>query len=177
MKSAKDITLIAMYSALLIGVQFILSSLLGVELVSVMLALYSLTFGAKRGMATAVVFSLLRCIIFGFFPSVIILYLIYYPSFALVFGLLKGIKYKIYPIFCIVITTLTICFSLLDDVITPLVLSFSTIGAWKSYFLASLPVLLTHSVSVGVSAAVLFYPLSRVLSKLSIQYFNDSVND
>ena len=39
-------------------------------------------------MITATCFSLLRCLLFGFYPNIIILYLIYYNLFALLFGTL-----------------------------------------------------------------------------------------
>lgn len=85
---SKEIAYIAVVCALLIGGQFVFSFVVGVEVVTVILASFSFVFGARRGAICAVSFSLLRCFIYGFYPTAVILYLIYYPLFATVFGLL-----------------------------------------------------------------------------------------
>lgn len=85
---SKEIAYIAITSAALLGGQFAFSFVVGVEIVTLILACFSYQFGARRGMICAVAFSLLRCVIYGFYPTVILLYLIYYPMLALVFGLL-----------------------------------------------------------------------------------------
>lgn len=174
MYSAKEITVTAMYSALMIGVQLALSPVLGIELVTFMLAVFSVAFGVKRGITVAVTFSVLRCLIFGFFPAVVVLYLIYYPLFATVFGLMKKVKRGAYPLFCLTAAALTACFTLLDDLITPLMLGITSSGAWKAYFLASLPVMLTQTASAAISSAVLYYPVKRVLDKSAISLFGSS---
>lgn len=86
--TAKDVAAVGLMTALLIGGQLILSAVSGVEIVTVLLLCFSYSFGWKRGMAAATAFSLLRCFLFGFFPSVIVLYLIYYNVFAFLFGFL-----------------------------------------------------------------------------------------
>ena len=73
MKSTRELSLIAMFTALLIGVQFALSFTYGLELVSVTLAMFSLVFGSRRGFVVGVAFSLLRLMIFGFYPQVAVL--------------------------------------------------------------------------------------------------------
>ena len=85
---SKEIAYIAVTCALLIGGQFVFSFVVGVEIVTLILASFSFIFGARRGIICAVCFSLLRCVIYGFYPTVVILYLIYYPLLALVFALL-----------------------------------------------------------------------------------------
>lgn len=89
---AKDIAYIAITCALLIGGQYALSFVMGVEIVTIVLICFSYVFGARRGMICAVAFSLLRCFFWGFYPTVIILYLIYYPLLAAIFGALGHIK-------------------------------------------------------------------------------------
>ncbi len=90
--AAREIAYTAVMCALLIGVQFVLSFVAGVELVTLVLACYSSVFGVRRGVMLAASFSLLRCLIFGFMPNVVLLYLVYYPIFACIFGLLGHIK-------------------------------------------------------------------------------------
>lgn len=91
---AREIACIAVVVALLVGGQVALSAVSGVEVVTILLLTFSFTFGSRAGVLAAVAFSLLRCFIFGFYPTAIVLYLIYYPLFALAFGALGagGIK-------------------------------------------------------------------------------------
>ena len=90
--TAKNLALIAVMTALLTGGQFALSFVAGVEVVTVLLLCFSAYFGVVTGVSTAACFSVLRCLIWGFAPNVVILYLIYYPLFALLFGLLGKVK-------------------------------------------------------------------------------------
>ena len=90
--TAKNLALIAVMTALLTGGQFALSFVAGVEVVTVLLLCFSAYFGVVTGVSTAASFSVLRCLIWGFAPNVVILYLIYYPLFALLFGLLGKVK-------------------------------------------------------------------------------------
>ena len=85
---SKDIAYISVTSALLTGGQFVFSFVVGVEIVTVILAGFSFTFGARRGALCAVTFSLLRCLVFGFYPTVVVVFFICYSLLVLVFGLL-----------------------------------------------------------------------------------------
>ena len=87
MKSAREIAYLGLTVALLIGGQFALSMVSGVEVVTAIFAVYCFVFGVLRGITVASVFSIARCLVFGFFPQVVILYLIYYNLFAVVVGL------------------------------------------------------------------------------------------
>lgn len=85
-RTAKQCALLAVFVAVVIAVQTVLSFIPGVEIVTVLFVSYSFAAGWKRGMFTATAFSLLRQIIFGFFPTVLILYLVYYNLLTLTFG-------------------------------------------------------------------------------------------
>ena len=108
---SKEIAYIAVTCALLIGGQFVFSFVVGVEIVTIISVCFSYTFGARRGVVCAVCFSLLRCFIYGFYPTVVILYLIYYPLHSLAFGLLGKCKNSASPLcFCVVnILLFSIC--------------------------------------------------------------------
>lgn len=169
----RDLALIAMFSALLVGVQVALGFVAGVELVTATLVLFASVFGAKRGVTVAVVFSLLRCLIWGFYPTVIVLYLVYFPLLALsaaVCGKIKDDDAR-YIVTVIVSVVMTICFTLLDDVITPLIMGFNN-KAWLAYFYASLPTMLTQSICTVVSVLILFPPLYKLLNKMKNRYFS-----
>lgn len=160
-KSSKEVALIAVSCALLIGGQFALSAVAGVEIVTVLLASFAVVFGVKRGVLLAVAFSLVRCLIFGFFPSVIILYIIYYPLFALVCALASKGKYTCYSaVISVFAIILTAGFSFLSGLIDHLMYgvdfwAYMTFGVWVS---------VTQIVCAAVTCFA-FMPLLRRLFK------------
>lgn len=167
--SAKECAYIAVFVSLVLAVQLALSAVPGVEAVTALFVCYAFVFGVKRGMAAATVFSLLRQLVFGFFPTVLILYLVYYNILTVAFGALgrrRLCAWKILPLFVALACTCTVLFTILDNVITPLWYGYSAKAA-KAYFYASLPVLGAHAVSTGVSVAVLFLPLTRAFSYIA----------
>jgi hypothetical protein len=169
--SAKDLANIALMTALLIGGQFVLSQVGGIEIVTVLLLSYSYCFGAKKGVCAAVCFSILRCFIFGFYVNVILLYLIYYPLFALFWGTV-GKKIKSLGEIAIIAAICTLLFTCIDNVISPLInfiipgktWSFKTIYL---YWIASAPFALIQSACTVVTVALLFIPLKKVFSTIN----------
>ena len=170
MRAAKEIALNGVFTALLIGGQIVLSGISGVEIVTVLLLSFSYYFGIRRGLFVANAFSLLRCLIFGFFPNVIILYLVYYNLFVLAFGLL-GIRFKkelnlvIHIILVIAACIMTIIFTGLDDIITPLSYRFS-IDAMRAYALASLTAVIPQVICTIVTVSFLLPILNRVFGNI-----------
>ena len=161
--TAKECTYIAVFVAMLIGSQFALSALPGVELVTVLFVAFSYTFGIKRGMISATVFTLLRQFIFGFYPSVFLTYIIYFNGLTAWFGFLgKTIKrtFKNLVIIVLFACVFTAIFSLLDCVITPLFYAF-TWDAFVGYFAGSIPFMISGVICNAITNAVLFYPLHR----------------
>ena len=227
--NAKKIAVCAVTVALLIAVQFALSFVSGLELVTVLLLCFCYTFGAACGMLVATAFSLIRCLLFGFMPNVVLLYLIYYNLFALLFGSLRkhklpvwvcpillallagGSAYfattgipisilyqnKIRIMFWILfgiaaalllsyivlilchkkskelasITALaafcTVLFTLIDDVISPLILGYG-MDATLAYFYTSFLAMLPQTICASVSVFLLFHPTKHVLSKIRL---------
>jgi hypothetical protein len=166
MKSAKFIVQSALCTALLIGVQFVLSGIAGVELVTFLFLCFCYKYGIKQGVLVANAFSILRCFVFGFFPNVMILYLIYYNLFALVFGLIgktfKG-EYTVKKHICIVCVAvlMTAMFTMLDNVLYTL-MHVSSLQAAKVYFLASFYTLVPHLVCTFCTTLLLFRPLIKL---------------
>ena len=244
LSAGKQIAYIAVMCALLIGMQLAFSAIRGVEIVTVLLLCFCYCLGVKCGVICAVCFSLLRCLIFGFYPTVILLYLIYFPLFALIFGALGKIKNEFYSnpsiwvlvainlalialiilcscanicdlikisklyknitatllwvlvglflsllisydvcfilnrknnistykalrlIFITAVAALcTVCFTMLDNIITPLTYGY-TKNAALGYFYASFTALLPQGVCTVISVLVLFYPVCAVMKKL-----------
>lgn len=225
---ANRVAMCAVFVALLIAVQYVMNFVPGVELVTVLMLCFCYAAGPCAGMISATCFSLLRCLIFGFVPNVLILYLVYYNLFALLFGFLGkrpappwvGVSllivvallsgyfaaaglpvsavYKmratvmlwfIFSITAIILfiyiillaknkskkgreladaatlaVVCTMCFSLLDDIITPLFYGY-TADAAAAYFIASLYVMIVQSICALISVLLLFHPLAAVFKR------------
>ena len=169
MKTAKNITLPSVYTAILIGGQFVLSGISGIEIVTVLLLAFCYKYGVKQGLFVANAFSLLRCFLFGFYLNVLILYFVYYNTFVIVFGLLGkvfnnsyGIKSHI--VILVVAMIMTASFTLFDNVLTPLIYGFSR-NATKAYFLASLYTVVPQIMCTMVTVTFLFPLIIKVLPK------------
>lgn len=171
-RGVKYVAVTAVFTALLLGPQYALWYVKGVELVTLLLLVFSYRFGVRCGVLSAVAFSLLRCFLFGFFPSVILLYLIYYPLFALLFGLLgrafsRRIGWRIVLVLTAAAVVCTVCFTLLDDVITPLFYGYTREAA-LAYFVASLPTMAVQTVCAAVTVGLLARPLLALLKRVKL---------
>ena len=163
--TAKECAYLAVFVAVVITAQMALSFVPGVEIVTVLFVTYSFVTGWKRGMIAATAFAFLRQIVFGFFPTVLILYLIYYNLLALGFGLLGGKLQnpkKNLPLIVGLACVGTVLFTLTDDIVTPFWYGYSA-GAARAYFLASLSFMIPQIICTAVSAICLFVPLWKVL--------------
>lgn len=162
MFKAKDLALIGIFIALLIGGQFALSFVAGVEIVTVLILSFAFYFGLKRSLILVNAYNILRCFLFGFFPSVIILYAVYYNLFVVIFSLIgkkfSGKLTALRLVFTAAAAALcTACFTLLDDIITPLFYGFDAKTA-LAYFYTSLPTMALQTVNVIVTVSI-FLPL------------------
>ncbi len=163
--TAKECAFLAVFVALVIAVQVVLSWVPGVELVTVLFVSYSFVMGWKRGVLAATAFSLLRQIVFGFFPTVLVLYLVYYNLLAFVFGLIgKRIEKQLknLPLIVMLSCVGTIIFHATDNILTPIWYGYGA-QATKAYFLASLSFMLPQVICTAVSVSCLFLPLWKVL--------------
>lgn len=164
--TAKECAFLGTFVAITIAIQLALSFVPNVELVTVLFVSYSFVMGVRRGLISAVAFSLLRQIIFGFYPSVLILYLAYYSMLTTLFGVIGkrlNLRATALPILAIVVALCSIMFTMLDNVITPLWFAL-TLEAAKAYFLASLPFMLIQMACAVVSVIVLFLPIAKVFA-------------
>lgn len=163
----RDIVILGTYLALLLSAQVALAWVSGVEIITVLFLSFCYCYGIGRGVFLACAFSLLRCIIFGFYPPAVMLYLIYYNFFAIIVGAVGNAfkhQFSIKILLCVIALCLilTVVFTLLDNLITPLFFKFNHETA-NAYFYASLPTMLAQLISVGVSVSALFYPLRKAL--------------
>ncbi len=174
-QSAKECAYIAVFVAILIAVQVALSFVPGVELVTVFFVTYSFVMGIKRGVISAFAFALLRQLVFGFAPTVLILYLIYFPLLTFIFGVLGSkIKkpLKLLPLIVLVACACTVAFTMLDNVITPIWYGYGQKSA-KLYFMASIPFMIPQVICTLISVSVLFFPLYKAFNSIKIVVSND----
>ena len=168
-RSGKECAYLAIFVALLIAAQLALSALPGVEVVTVLFVAYSFVFGVRRGMIAATAFSLLRQLIFGFSPTVLILYVVYYNGLTALFGLLgKGVKKPLFALWWLVLVACicTACFTMMDNILTPLWYGFSKRAA-KAYIMGSLPFMIPQIICTALSVAFVFLPLQKVFALVS----------
>ena len=171
MEKTRFIVRVAMSVAILIGGQMALTGISGIEIVTVILLCLCFSYGIRHGVAIATTFSLLRCFFFGFQVNVIVLYLVYYNLFALFFGWLgKRFTGKTtLPKLCVIVAcamVFTVLFTLLDDVITPLIFGF-TKNAAMVYFAQSLTAMIPQTICTIATVSVLFTPLTKVIRKIN----------
>lgn len=167
-KTARELAYVGVMTALLIAGQVALAGIGGIEVVTVLFLSFCVVFGVRRGLAVATAFSLIRCLIWGFFPTVIVLYLVYYNLFAVVFGLIGAKVNRLKPILAISVlivsaSVMTVFFTMLDNVITPLFFGMTLKGA-KAYFMASLPFMIRQTACACVTVAALYFPLYKTFS-------------
>ncbi len=165
-RSAKEVARTAVFVATLIGAQYALSAVPFVEVVTLLFVCYAYVFGVWRGVVSAVVFAFIRQLIFGFYPVVLVLYLVHFSALSVAFGCLGKVRrlqgWKLLLVAVALATVMTACFTLLDNLITPLWYAYTPRAA-KIYFNASLPFLLGQSVCAAVSVGLLFLPIRNAL--------------
>ena len=89
---AKDVALVGIMAATVECGKLALAALPNIEVVTLLIALYSYVFG-WRGVAASVVFVIIEPLIYGF-GSWVVAYFIYWPLLAVVFFLLGRMKIK-----------------------------------------------------------------------------------
>lgn len=162
--SAKECSYAAVFISLVIAAQLVFAAIPGVEIVTLLFVTYAFCFGPLRGVVCATAFSFLRQIVFGIYPTVLILYLIYYNLLVLIFGLLgKCIKkpLKFLWLIIIVVCICTVLFTVIDNILTTVWYGYTERAA-EMYWKASLTVMVPQVVCTALSVTFLFYPLFRV---------------
>ena len=173
MKATKDLTIIGLYTALLIGGQVALSAISGVEIVTLLFTAFVFYFGAVRGCVLATVFSILRCLVFGFFPNVLLLYLTYYNLFAIAIGFLgkvmdRRLSIKKHVLVVLAVALLTALFTVIDNLITPNFYGY-TVEATKAYWVASLSAVVPQTICAVITVGALLIPLVKIFEKLNLR--------
>ncbi len=174
MKRTKRLALIGIYTALLIGAQFALSFVSGLEIVTVLFFSFAFVFGVKMSVLTGIAFSLLRCLVFGFYPSVLIEYLIFYTFFAIAVGgfghaVKRKLTLKAYIVALIVALSVTFTFTVVDNVVSPLYFGLDRI-ATTAYHSASVATLISQLICTALTVGVLFPPIFKVMERFRASF-------
>ena len=162
--TARELAQLAVFVALVIAAQLALSVVPGVEIVTLLFVAYAFVFGMRYGMLAATAFTLLRQLVFGFHPTVLILYMVYFNGLTAIFGALgKKVSNPLKHLWWLTIVAClcTVSFTLMDNIITSLWYRYAYKAA-RVYFLASLPVAFSQAVCTAVSVGGLFFPLQKV---------------
>lgn len=164
----KNIVIVALFVALLIAFQVALSWLNGIELITVMLASIAFYYGIKIVLSTVNIFLVVRSLIFGFFPSVMMLYFVYYNLFILCFGLIgkkaeRKLSKRSYILSILMSVVMTIMFTALDNAITPLWYAFDW-TATKAYWIFSLTAVVPQVICSLATMIIIFPILIKVYS-------------
>ena len=76
MRESKYLVLVGVMVAVILATQYLLSGVMGLELVTALLVAFCLAIPFSYSLILVIAFLVMRNLIFGFYPSVLILYLI-----------------------------------------------------------------------------------------------------
>lgn len=177
-KTAKTLVLISILSALIIGAKFVIA-IPNVEIVTLLIMLYTVAFGLKVALSVGAIFVTSQMIIYGV-GSWVISYYIYWELLIVVTfwagKICKG-KFWIYPVVAVVMTAMFgLLTSLIDTLFYADIASLGFIKAFWSMYVSGINFYVTQIVSNGIIVLVAFMPLNKVLDKLNNLYFGITSN-
>ena len=169
MLSAKEIASTAIFVAILTVSQVILSAINGIELVTVLLAGFAFGCGLRRGFLAVNIFIVIRTVLFGFYPSIMILYFSYYNLFVLVMGLIgrrarHDLETRSFAISLVAVIVLVLAFTVLDDIITPLYYGLDW-NTTKGYWIMSLTAIIPQEICAVLTMPLLFPIIVKTLNR------------
>lgn len=154
--SIKDITFLGMQIALLEVSKLMLDPIPNVELISLLLIIFTIYFG-KKTLIAAVGFTALECFVFG--VSVwTLMYLYVWPILILAADLLRGRGSRL--VYCILSGIFGLFFGALCSLPYIFISGLPTVVSW---WITGLPYDLIHGCSNFVIMLVLYKPLRRVM--------------
>ena len=161
MKLRNRIVLIAFLSALLTVAKEALSIIPNVEVVTLLIIVYTSLLGFKKTMYITVIFTIIQAIIYP--PHLwIVTYFLVWPILVIVASLLFKVNANVY-IIAFAAALFGLAFGAFDSLILSLVYGFHTfIPIW----LRGIPWDLVHGFSNYLTVLLLFKPLKRNLKKL-----------
>jgi energy-coupling factor transport system substrate-specific component len=161
----KDIALIGIMSAILVAVQVALGFLPNIELVSLLIIIYTLVFG-RKALYIIYVFVVVEGIIYG----IGLWWINYLYIWTILFVIATLLRKQHSPvIWAIVSGFYGLAFGALCAIPN---LFISGVGSAVSYWLAGIPYDILHGVGNFVVALLLFYPLYQVINSINKRTVN-----
>lgn len=161
-----DLTIIAAMAAILEVAKISLSFLPNIELVSLLLILFTLEFGIKRVLPACMIFILVESLIWGV-GLWTVQYIYVWPILILLTDRLKKIHQK--WVYVVLSAAYGLLFGLLCSLVMFLIGSPTAAFAW---WIAGIPYDLLHCAGNFVTAMLLFTPLSTAVHKISVRYYS-----
>lgn len=166
-RPALKLALVGISAATLECGKLALSALPNIEIVTLLVALYSYCFGAV-GVMAAVIFVCIEPMIYGF-GSWVLLYFIYWPALALTFAALGRLCVKSRIAITATAVGATVLFGVLSSLIDVGLFSGSFENLFYRfgvYYLRGIPFYLAQIITNAALFPLLFRPLSARLSRL-----------
>ena len=170
--TARYITQVAVMAGLLTALKFALSFLPNVEVITLLIAVFSAVWGLKYSLPATLVFCTVEMAIYGI-GTWVPLYFIYWPLLAVIFHFaLRGKRPAVAMGIALAIALpMTILFGVLSASVETLfvigAVSVDMLGTYfVTYYLKGLWYYLVHVVCVVASIAILFIPLVKICQKI-----------
>ena len=170
--TARYVTQVAVMAGLITALKFALSFLPNVELITLLIAVFSTVWGIKYSLPATIVFCTVEMAIYGI-GSWVLLYFIYWPLLAVIFHYaLRGKKTPVAMGISVAIgLVMTILFGVLsactDTLFVVGAVSKDMLGTYfVSYYLKGLWFDIVHVISVVASLLVLYIPLVKISQKI-----------
>jgi hypothetical protein len=170
--TAQYVTQVAVMAGLITALKFALSFLPNVELITLLIAVFSTVWGLKYSLPATIVFCLVEMAIYGV-GSWLLLYIIYWPLLAVIFyyalrnkktPVAMGISVGIGLIMTVAFGVLSAC---TDTLFVIGAVSKDMLGTYfVSYYLKGLWFDIIHVISVVISLLVLYIPLVKVCERI-----------
>ncbi|MBR7162443.1 MAG: hypothetical protein IKD35_00555 [Clostridia bacterium] len=180
--TARYVTQVAVMAGLITALKFALSFLPNVEVITVLIAVFSTVWGLKYSLPATLIFCTVEMAIYGV-GSWVPLYYIYWPILSVVFHFALGGKRT--PVAMGIALPIGILFSALFGVLSASMETLFVVGVvspdmlgtfFVSYYLKGLWFDIVHIVSVAVSILVLYIPLVKISEKI-VRGINYTPND
>jgi hypothetical protein len=171
--TARYVTQVAVMAGLITALKFALSFLPNIEVITVLIAVFSTVWGMKYSVPAVLVFCTVEMAIYGI-GSWVPLYYIYWPMLAVVFHF--ALRKKKTPVAMGIAVPIGLVFSVLFGVLSASTETLFVIGAvnpdmlgtfFVSYYLKGLWFDIVHTISVVVSILVLYIPLVEMCQKIT----------
>ena len=159
---ARNIAISALMAALLVGGKFALQMIPNVEVVTILILLFSAAFGIVRTMPAVAVYCILDPFLYGFVPTVVVQYVFHYPLLCLSAWLVSRATKSEFAFVGVAAVA-----SMLFWIETPVINALFAFSPFWGTMVAGLPFFAINLVSNCALVLVLFRPLYKVLSRLS----------